>query len=178
MEQVEEWLLPVGVGAEPADEVPLVVLPLVPQEQKLPSWCWIAIASSMSVFFQGEWGRQCKLAELLLGLKCCHSSMPAACEQGGSLAAAMEAVGVLREDVNVRTPFPQFVVEINQRRPMGVGIIWAKKSGGHGVALYGYRENPDQVLIGDPWFGRGWMNYTEFPSRYLGGAIWIESDFT
>jgi Peptidase_C39 like family len=179
MERVEDWLLPLPVAAEPTeDELPLVVLPLVPQRQELPQWCWIAIASSMSVFFKGEWGRQCKLAEQLLNQPCCRSPTPGACNQPGSLADAMEAARVLREDTRTRTSFPQFVVEIDQRRPLGVAIIWVTESGGHGVALYGYRQNPDQVLVGDPWFGQSWMKYVAFPSLYQGGGIWVESDYT
>jgi hypothetical protein len=90
----------------------------------------------------------------------------------------MAGAEVIREPVAGRVQFPELVREINATRPVGVGIYWATKEGGHAVTLYGYLENPPLIKIGDPWFGESWMRYPEFPGRYQGGGIWHETGFS
>lgn len=179
MAQVEEWLLPLDVEAvspSAEGETPLVMLRFTQQHQEQSHWCWAAIAASLSVFFQGNMGTQCAVATRALNQPCC--GQPAPCNVPGTLEGGMEAAEVLREATETRTPFQQLEVEIENGNPIGVGIGWVQRGGGHAVTLYGFMESPSRIYIADPWFGRSLMRYPDFPALYQGGGIWAETGYT
>ncbi len=70
------------------------------------------------------------------------------------------------------------VEEIDAESPIGVGVVWAVKEGGHAVTLFGYLKDPPMIMVGDPWFGDSWMRYPAFPGRYEGGGFWMETGYT
>ncbi len=180
MEQVEEWLLPLGVGVDGVHgdaELAIVSLPLRQQPQEMLNWCWAAIAASLSSYYGTGWALQCNLATFLLNQRCCLQPPPAACNQTQSLVIATETVGVLREMVPAAATFAQVMQEINARQPLAANIVWQAGGAAHAVNIYGY-QTPGQILIGDPRFGDHLVAYAWFPAHYQGGGEWNQSLYT
>lgn len=190
MEQVDEWLLPVAVqaAAPPVSEPDAgvrqtFVLRFGQQQREEGKWNWIAVAASISSYFNpGEPWSQCEIAAQELGLQCCIQPRPNGCDESGLVADAMETAEVLDEEIAGRATFAQARAAILLQQPFGVGIVWQNRAR-HSVSVYGYAiyqgqgEQGAELLIGEPWpaIGDSWVPYATFPQNYLGGGAWAET---
>jgi hypothetical protein len=162
------------------------------QRQEQTQWCWSAVATSVSHFFDpaSKW-RQCVLVNEELGQSnCCQNGSSTECNQPWYLDKALKRTGNLSYITAGTSTLQGLVDEISARRPFGARIGWSG-GGGHFVILSGYEigvstgggfpprvSTSEWVLIDDPWYGESWSRYNDFAVRYQGSGAWTHSYFT
>jgi Papain-like cysteine protease AvrRpt2 len=82
--------------------------------------------------------------------------------------------GNLASTTNASVPFATVKGEIDNSRPISIGIYWYG-GGGHNPAIDGYDDSDPSaptIDIQDPWYGQSTQDFNSFPSTYNGGANW------
>ena len=131
---------------------------------------------------------------------CCHCCCdPRSCNKPAELERALKEIYKWRLTLkqrsipapsNVKPVTPPTIVstgtltfeevcrEIDNRRPIGVGITW-DSGGGHFVVIRGYRllsSGARQVYVADPLNPSSLVDFDEFTFSYYGDGEWTETD--
>jgi hypothetical protein len=126
------------------------------QGQLQTQWCWAAVATSTSLFFDATstW-TQCRVADAVLSVDgCCHNS--AACNKPSSLAVALGRTGNQQAGSPIASPIDagRLRLEIDANRPVPIRVQNADGLTAHFMVITGYAERLDgdiDLLIQDPW---------------------------
>jgi hypothetical protein len=169
------------------------------QQQQQSEWCWAAVAVSVERFFNpASKLTQCEVANKVLPIEypanhlpksdcgcCCQCCCdPGSCDEPAELELALQLIHKWRTtlDQSVMSPgtltFEEVCREIDQRRPICVGITW-DSGGGHFVVVRGYRllsSGARQVYVADPLNPSSLLDFDEFTSAYMGDGEWTETD--
>jgi len=204
IEQIQAKLDETDCGAQPPRPALSCSTGLEMQYQQMYEWCWIAAATSTSLFYDpaSTW-TQCSLISAVLQLTCCPPASPAVnpydpaalydlqnlvadptCDHSGGVKDALTKTGNLHEVVAGPVPLPHnqsgspsIVDEICAGRPIMVSIDWTGSgAGGHVVAIAGF--DGELLYIVDPIYGEQQIYYEVFPAYYQGGATWVSSSLT
>jgi len=151
-----------------------MILNFKTQKQLLDNWCWSAMASSVSFYYNAKspWMQNMLAARLVnitcIGINAANASTASAvCDVQMDVAKALALTGNLAGDIIRPLSFNEVVQQINAGFPICCQILFPGASGSHFVALYGYQST--NVIIGDPQAGIFSINYTQFVSGYRGG---------
>jgi lysozyme family protein len=165
-----------AVGLEFAE---VYVLEFTMQAQQQTNWCWAAVSTSVSHFYDANsaW-TQCKVADTQLGrTDCCGGGASGACNVYGYLDQGLVEVGHFDHLQNGATTFEVLQNEIIASRPLGIRVAWLG-GGAHFVAAIGAEEE-DLVLVGDPGSGtNSLVDYATLLTSYSGSGTWTHSYFT
>jgi hypothetical protein len=153
---------------------------LTMQTQLQSEWCWAAVSTSVSHFFDGasSW-TQCTVAGHELGQgTCCRDGSTAACNVPWYLDRALTRTGNLERRQSGRIGALRIRRELRAGRPVGARIQWAG-GGGHFVVIAGARGvfSPS-VEVRDPLFGISVLPLGAFSTRYQGNGSWTHTYFT
>ncbi len=150
------------------------------QRQRQTQWCWSAVATSTSLFYDlGSGWTQCTLVNQELGqTSCCQNEGSSACNQPWYLDRALQRTGNLDSWSTGTASFNQVQQEVDSIQPLGVRIGWSG-GGGHFVILDGYETSNGQTLsVRDPWYGSSTYSYNTFRTSYQGNGSWTHSYYT
>jgi hypothetical protein len=159
------------------------------QPQCHTNWCWAALASSVSAFYdQASQFAQCCIANLeLMRNDCCdvpchtdNVDFNQSHEPGSALNRVMCLEREVRNQIATRQEVQQ---EIGAGRPVCLRTVWTKgsgKGGAHALAIVGYSADQDMLSLEDPWFGPTHeISYDRFCTDYQGlGGHWTDTYFT
>jgi hypothetical protein len=148
------------------------------QQQQQTQWCWSAVATSTSLFFDyGSPWTQCSLANAELSqTTCCSDGGSSACNQPWFLDRALSETGNLASWAAGTEPLSTLQAQNWAGLPLGARIGW-RGGGGHVVMLSG--SGPNQVItVLDPWYGTSQIPYATFVNNYQGSGSWTHSYFT
>ncbi len=154
-----------------------VVLNFNMQAQLQSQWCWSAVATSTSLYYDANSGwTQCTLVNAELGqTTCCANGATVACNQPWILDGALSRTGNLDRWQAGTQPAAAIGAELLAGRSLGVRIGWAG-GGGHFVIINGLEG--DMVVVSDPAFGVSTMTLGAFTASYQGNGSWTHSYFT
>jgi Papain-like cysteine protease AvrRpt2 len=156
-----------------------MILNYLTQKQALDYWCWAAVASSVSFFYnKNQQGLlQGQIGGSLIGSICGNISttnnkvVDPSCNTPRDISNALKITGNLAWDVNRALTFNEVVGQINAAFPICCQIYWPINNHSHFVAIYGYQNN--NVIIGDPESGVCTLDFNDFLSYRQGQ--WIRS---
>ena len=139
------------------------------QHQEHSNWCWAAVSVSVEQFFSpGKELRQCGMAHLELGFRCCDEP-ERRCNQPHRLDPPLERVNRLRgRPIAEVLSFAKVQEEIDAGRPVCVRIRW-RDGGGHFVVITGYDVSPrgvEQVIVDDPFYRQSRIPIERLRSSY------------
>jgi Papain-like cysteine protease AvrRpt2 len=149
----------------------LLEVPL--RNQELDLWCWAAVASAVSGYFQAHMPFlvPCQVAARLAGgANCCANPLP--CNFRAPLDEALRAIGLSGAQAVAPLPFPEVAHQIiDLRFPLGVRLV-GNGVGGHFVLIVGCDDVTKEVTVADPsgapglpsW--RGAMPYSKLLNDY------------
>ncbi len=145
------------------------------QKQILDNWCWAAVTSSISFYFDrnSRWMQSALAARLINnicgGITANNSqTAPPICDAQMDIARALSLTGNLAGDIIRPLSFNEVVQQINGGFPFCCQIVFPGIQTSHFVILYGYHST--DVIIGDPQAGIFSINYQDFLSNYRGGS--------
>jgi hypothetical protein len=151
--------------------------------QEQTNWCWAAVSSSVSRFYDmaSTWD-QCKVANSALSRNdCCGAGAANLCNIRWCLAAALTATGNLRGQMLRRSlTFAEIRAEIARNSPVGSRVEW-RGGGGHFQAIVGWlvgHEGTEYIDVSDPAFGDTQIAYSEFVAFYRSSGEWTHSYLT
>jgi hypothetical protein len=149
------------------------------QHQQQTNWCWAAVSTSVSLFFQPSSGwTQCAVANGELNRNdCCSTGASGPCNVYGFLDTSLTRVGHLDHATAATSTFSQIETEINGGRPLGVRTAWSG-GGAHFLAIIGYRIFNNLLAVDDPFYGKSDVGLSTFTSSYQGAGSWTQSYFT
>ncbi|HET7544088.1 MAG TPA: papain-like cysteine protease family protein [Polyangiaceae bacterium] len=157
---------------------PSVHLVFTMQAQTQSQWCWSAVATSTSLFYNAAstW-TQCGLASAELGVAgCCGAPLPAGCNVPWYLDTALGRVGALASWQNGTISLNAIRSELLSGRVVGARIAWSG-GGAHFVIIAGCDD--DGILaIEDPAYGSSSIDIATFTSGYQGSGSWSHTYFT
>ena len=150
----------------------LLEVPL--RNQTLDLWCWAAVASAVSAYFQPHltFVEPCQVAKRVINntLDCCAN--PLQCDFRADLHTAFQAIGL--SAASPVSPLPFAVVAdlvINRRFPVGARLV-GSGVGGHFVLIVGCDDATGKVIVADPSgspgmpSGRWEMSYDDLLRNY------------
>ena len=152
------------------------------QHQEQTNWCWSAVSTSVSHFYNpGSGWTQCGLANAELGqTTCCANGASPQCNVDGYLDRALGRTGNLQSWAGGAIALGRVEQEVNAGRVVGVRIGWAG-GGGHFVALAGYADagsGAGFVSVEDPWYGPSRVSYDSVRTAYQGSGSWTHTYYT
>lgn len=180
--------------------IDIVYKPIIPNNRTLAvaliaqgtrMWCWAASGQMIMKFLDHDVS-QCLQANYRFNRTDCCSD-PENCVTGGW--PQFEHWGFSCQTMEGAQTFAQIKTEIDAGRPIAFSWHWPG-GGGHMMALIGYNEANQMLLINDPWpphtGGQRWITYNEYVSRaghhthwrdyysirYVGTGIGAESPVT
>jgi hypothetical protein len=166
------------------------------QPQCHSSWCWAAVAASVSTFYkEAATFTQCHIANLELHRDDCCS---VEChvddvEFNRPHTLPLNRVGCLdqwvRDERATRTQLQQ---ELAAGRPVCARVLWSSGeagdelapgiggAGAHFVTIVGYLPDLDKLAIEDPWLGpTREIGYEQFCTHYTdAGGQWVDTYYT
>jgi len=151
-----------------------MILDFRTQKQILDNWCWAAVASSISFYFDrnSPWIQSALAATLIHGV--CNGinttnadTAPPVCDVQMDIAHALNLTENLRGDIIRPLSFNEVVQQINTGFPVCCQIVFAGSQASHFVVIYGYQSA--DLIVGDPQAGIFSLNYQSFLSNYRGG---------
>ena len=166
------------------------------QPQELGNWCWCAVSTSTSQFYEAAspW-TQSSLASAVLDLDC--SNAAPACDQIFQLEVALAKTGNLALMVPCPPPgndytksvegpltVAQIFEQINQARPVGARIGWVygpnePTGGGHYIMITGVGPDQNMIAVEDPISGYWYKPYASLTVGYTHAyAMWTNSYLT
>jgi Papain-like cysteine protease AvrRpt2 len=149
------------------------------QHQQQTNWCWAAVATSVSLFYDpaSTW-TQCAVANSELGrTDCCGTGASGPCNVYGFLGSSLTTVGHLDHQTGSTSTFGDVQTEIDAGRPLCARTAWSG-GGAHFLAIIGYRIFDEMLAVDDPWYGKSDVSYATFTSSYQGSGSWTHSYFT
>jgi hypothetical protein len=157
-----------------------MILGFITQKQILDNWCWAAVASSISFYYNSDsqW-LQSTIAANLIDSSCAlidtnnATAAPTICDVSMDLATVLNATqNLYGTPLERQLSFNEIVDQINANAPVCCQIVWQAISAAHYLTIYGY-DGAD-IIIGDPEAGIFSINYNDFCSGYRGGS-WSRS---
>lgn len=150
------------------------------QYQQQTNWCWSAVATSVSHYYNpySDW-TQCALANAELDqATCCDDGSADQCNKPWHLELALQRTGNYAKMTGPAT-LPEVEGQIDTGAPFGCRIAW-RGGGSHVVVLRGYQEDSPAswLLVEDPWYGPSEVTYGTFRSAYQGDGTWTNSYYT
>lgn len=144
------------------------------QKQILDNWCWAAVTSSISFYFDNNsrW-RQGALAAHLINPDCgviTHAgggAAPGFCDRTLDLARSLKMTGNFAGDLIRALSLAEVVNQINEGYPVCCQIVFPGSDTSHFVVIYGYQST--NLQIGDPQAGIFSIPYDTFLAGYRGG---------
>jgi len=152
------------------------------QTQIQSNWCWSAVSTSVSRFYNpaSAW-TQCTLANAELGqAACCVDGSTPQCNRDWFLDRALTRTGNLQSWVGNPVTLSDVEHEVNAGRPVGVRIGWSG-GGGHFVVVDGYSDpgtGPGFLNVEDPFYGKSRIPYSAFRNTYQGSGAWTHTYYT
>ncbi|HTV37612.1 MAG TPA: papain-like cysteine protease family protein [Xanthobacteraceae bacterium] len=135
-------------------------LNFVIQQQIETNWCWAAVSTSVSLFYdpQSMW-KQCGVAEKALSRNDCCSdpaaaSDPGRCNSPWYLDKALIITGNLNRMESRRLAFNEVQAEIAAKKPIGCRVGWYG-GGGHFLVIRGWivgETGIEYLELSDPIF--------------------------
>ena len=146
------------------------------QRQQMTQWCWAAVTSSTTVFFQNDrqW-LQCELAAQALRLPSCCSGPPPACDQQFMLDRALSAVQNLNRIVGPPGSLAALAAEIDAGRPVAARIQWRRGGAGHFIVVEGYDPARNLCFVRDSLFGPSVSTFDVVRLNYLNEGFWTHT---
>ncbi len=164
------------------------------QVQEQTNWCWAAVAASIADYYDNtKFVKQCEVASASIptpGQDCCATPSSSACNVTvKDMGIPLFHTGNLGPQAWLSNlpPMSAVVKEIDNCRPIAMSINWLSgpaKGEGHGLAIIGYKKDPDQLIIWDPGKsfpgeppyngGQKTVPYAQFSSSYNGQTISID----
>jgi Papain-like cysteine protease AvrRpt2 len=156
------------------------------QHQCHSSWCWAAVASSVSAFCdKSSIFTQCIIANLELRREdCCDfhcgdTSVNPNVNVPHTLGSALNRTGCLRAEVPGQATRREVQQEMEAVRPICVRTLWSDNSD-HFVVIVGYNPDTDVLAIEDPLYGpTPEISFERFRTNYqVGGGQWKKTYYT
>lgn len=143
--------------------------------QQQSNWCWAAVATSVSRFYNpGSPWLQCTLVNAELGQwACCQNGNSPACNQPWYLDRALARTNHFVAWANGPTPLAAVMAELNNGRPVGVRIGWFG-GGGHFVVVDAY-SNTGMVDVEDPYWGHSTIPVNTLSTAYRSAGAWTHT---
>jgi|SRR5947209_12296250 len=165
------------------------------QRQCHSSWCWAAVAASVSNFYRrGSEITQCRLANIELQREdCCSADCSVDnVEFNQPHTLPLNRVGCLERWVREeRATREQLQRELAAGRPVCVRVLWSAEAGdgrspglggagAHFVTIVGYLPGADRLAIEDPWLGpTSDVSYDQFCLHYTAAqGEWVDTYYT
>lgn len=156
------------------------------QKQILQNWCWAAVTSTVSFYYNdNEQGwKQPALAARLLKSSCGSitgvnaGEAPDVCNQQVDIVSALSLSGNLAGQLGRPLTMDEIISQINRSFPVCCQIRWPGFDGSHFVLLYGYNDSDTRLVIGDPDPERGGVflvSYGELARDYREGGEWVRT---
>ena len=163
-------------------------LNLILQQRKQTEWCWAAVATSVSLFYDASTGQtQCNLVnQQLTQTSCCDDGSSSDCNKPSRLDWALSLTRNLTRYVQNPAELSEIRSEIDSGRPLGVRVGWDDSGDqGHFVVITGYdysQVGQEKIDINDPNDPDGtppsiW-SYQSFKNGYQGLGRWTHTYFT
>ena len=149
------------------------------QAQTQTNWCWAAVSTSISHYFNGasSWS-QCGIANQQLGqTSCCVTPGSAACNQTGYLDRALSTMNNLDAWQNGTVPVTTLNGDVLRSLPVGVRIAWSG-GGAHFIAVTGSVNASGLLHVQDPIYGTSDITYNTMATVYQGTGSWTDTHFT
>ena len=145
------------------------------QKQILDNWCWAAVTSGISLYYDpnSKWFQN-NLAARLIDPSCIGVNTNAVtaalvtCNVTLDIARALQLTGNFAGDLFRPLTFGEVVQQINLHFPVCCQIVFSGSQTSHFVVIYGYQAA--NVVIGDSQAGIFSISYTDFLSSYRGGS--------
>ena len=150
------------------------------QHQKENEWCWAAVSTSVSLFFNaGSGWTQCSVANKTLGqTTCCTTPSGPNCNKPWFLNLGLTTTSNYASSASSAQPMSAIQTEVNSGKPIGCRIQWRPK-GGHFVILSGYDNAAQTVDVRDPWYGpTNGLSLKTFTNNYQGAGYWNWTYYT
>jgi papain like cysteine protease AvrRpt2 len=149
------------------------------QKQVLGNWCWAAVTSSVSFYYNGgsPWS-QGALASALISPSCAGINAdnapiaPPVCNAVMDLAQALMLTGNYAGQTPAPLTFNDVAQQISQNSLVCCQISWEAFPQSHFVVIYGCEGS--NVIIGDPEGEIFSIPYQSFLAGYRGG-LWKRS---
>lgn len=158
-------------------EVTCLVFQMQKQQQEL--WCWLAAATSVSLFYNSSspW-TQCLLANQQLNqATCCPPGSNPACNQTGPLNQALTATGNFASMQADTVAASSIQEQSNANQPVGIRIAWPG-GGAHIIVASGVSQDLVWILVEDPIDGTSCITWETLVSGYQGVGTWTNTYFT
>jgi hypothetical protein len=144
-------------------------------------WCWAAVASSVSRFFDDAttWS-QCSIASAELGKACCPAQRNGPCDHPWWLDKALKCTGNLGSFLDGAIDEAAIRIQLGLKRPIGLRVGWST-GGGHFLAIRAIKTDTTGQLIittTDPIFGESELSLAELESRYREVGTWTHTYYT
>jgi hypothetical protein len=159
-----------------------MTLPIVPQLQEDPLWCWAAVASMVSVFYASQRAAgvalgQCDVASRTLARPCCPSPPPPAiCHVQQNLQRALAFSGHLNNRVEASTNIAVVATEIQAGRPLCFAFQY-NFGALHYLLIAGVNPGIQSVSVIDP--ATGVLSTGSYPNLLRNNAgMWAGWIFT
>jgi hypothetical protein len=157
-----------------------LVLPFTMQAQTQSNWCWAATATSTSRYYSifSPW-TQCKVASDELGLTCCTTPVPGACNVPWYLDKALTRTNNFVSIQGGTVSWSTVKSELAKGLVVGARIGWSG-GGGHFMVLHGVSRigATSYLHIDDPIYGKSVLTYQQFAANYQGSGSWTHTYFT
>ena len=145
------------------------------QKQILDNWCWAAVTSGVSFYFNpnSQW-IQSALAARLISSSCAGIDTTNAdaasdtCNSTLDIARSLQLTGNFAGSLLRPLSFNEVVQQINNGFPICCQIVFSGFDISHFVVIYGYQSA--EVVIGDSQAGIFSIPYNTFLTSYRGGT--------
>ncbi|MEP2103767.1 MAG: papain-like cysteine protease family protein [Parasphingorhabdus sp.] len=156
-------------------------LNFIMQNQTQTQWCWAAVSTSISLFYQsGSTWRQCKVANKAWSrTDCCGAGASGLCNNPWYLDRALKLVEVFDRMTGASESFVASKSEIDSGNPLCLRVGWSN-GGGHFLAIVGWRKTSngnEYYDVDDPIYGRQTILKFQLESSYQGRGKWTHSYF-
>ena len=149
------------------------------QHQDQSEWCWAAVTSSVSKFYDPHSTyTQSNLAVWAFGATCALTPGSSICNRPYNMSLSLIHTGNGPAAVRGAFDIDQIKAEIDGNHPIGLGIFWTNGSGGHAITITGYdkrKADSPMIQVQDPGDPVGTVTFFPlhlFPQHYSGGADW------
>lgn len=162
-------------------------LALTIPQQLQTNWCWVAVGSGISNFYDGVTRTQCSVVNLVFEtihppftVNCCDPANGSVLPCNGESGADQALDHPTHHFAGNTGPLTDAAVagEINAGHPIAAEIAWSG-GGAHFVAITGYTTLrtapavPSLIQIQDPASGMEWVSPTTFRTAYQGLGTWV-----
>ena len=152
------------------------------QRQLQTNWCWSAVSTSVSLFYNmaSTW-TQCNLVDAELNqTTCCSNGASTACNKPWRLQNALTRTNNFAGWQPGVLSGTQISAQLSNSTPIGVRIGWAGGNSGHFIVISGTSTvgNRTHLNIEDPWSGQSTYEYSRFLTQYNGNGRWTHTYFT